>query len=251
MSNAPHTDLIFPNWPVPANIRACATTRLGGFSAGPYASLNLGDHVGDDPAQVDSNREHLAQLAELPEQPRWLNQVHGPAGVHADTIDATPSADWSWTASSGVVCAVMTADCLPVLLCDRAGRQVAAVHAGWPGPRSAVLEPPVQQFLSADIAADKIMVWFGPAIGADAYEVDRPVKKAFAGRSPDCASAFHANRQGRWQFDIYAAAREILLSMGVQAFYGGHFCTYSSSGFFSHRREAPCGRQASMIWMQD
>ena len=212
--------------------------------------MNLGSHVSDNPEHVLRNRDQLAQRAQLPESPRWLNQVHGSAGVHADACDSAADADWSWTATPGVVCAVLTADCLPVLLCDRAGRQVAAVHAGWRGLCSGVLELAVKQFMAADIGADNIMAWLGPAIGPQAYEVDEPVRNAFDARSPSCMRAFAASRDGHWQLDLYAAAREILSAAGVDAIYGGEFCTYAEERFFSHRRAAPCGRQATLIWLQ-
>jgi len=188
--------------------------------------------------------------AELPSRPRLLTQVHGPLVVNAD--DATPAteADACWTATPGVVCGVRSADCLPALFADRDGRFVAAAHAGWRGMCSGVLDLTVQRFFELDVPPADILVWLGPAISAAAYEVDAPVRNAFAARLPDCADAFAPGRTGHWHFDLYAAARIILAAQGVTAVHGGGFCTFSDERFPSYRRDPGCGRLVSLIWIQ-
>ncbi|MGI9309271.1 MAG: peptidoglycan editing factor PgeF, partial [Gammaproteobacteria bacterium] len=211
--------------------------------------LNLGDHVGDDPAKVKRNRRGLVDALEMPGKPRWLAQMHGSAIALADDIKAPVEADAAFSNSPNVVCAVLTADCLPILLCDARGKQVAAVHAGWRGLCAGVVELAVHSFLSADIPAGKILAWLGPAISQSAYEVDAVVKDAFTARNPDCAGAFIESRPGHWQLDLYFAAREILGHFGVNEIYGGDFCTWNDTRFFSHRRDGNCGRQATLIWL--
>jgi YfiH family protein len=249
MNNSIAADFIEPDWPAPENVHAIATTRSGGVSAAGYASLNLGDHVHDDPAAVASNRQQLVSLLQLPEEPRWLAQVHSPVVVSANSVQGRVEADASWTGSPDVVCTVLTADCLPVLMCDMQGRQVAAAHAGWRGLCAGVLEQTLAEFLVAGIPASELLVWLGPAIGPAAYEVDAPVRDAFLARSPACHTSFQATSPGHWQFDLYAAAREILLSIGISKVFGGDYCTYSDERFFSHRRQPACGRQAALIWL--
>ena len=240
---------IVPDWPAPAPVRAFATTRDGGVSTGDYAGLNLGDHVGDAALAVANNRRLLEEQCKLPAAPRWLTQVHGPLVVVADEVSVPFEADAAWTDSNDVVCAVMTADCLPVLLCDRAGNCVAAAHAGWRGLCSGVLELTVDRFLAAAVLPDDVLVWLGPAISAAAYEVDARVRDAFLDRDVGCEQAFVPTRPGHWQLDLYAAARGILAAQGVVHVYGGSFCTFSDARFFSHRRDSRCGRQAALIWL--
>jgi len=248
IDSGPEEAYIIPEWPAPPHVKAAATTRYGGVSEGDQHGLNLADYVGDDPQAVAANRDRLMGALKLPEPPRWLTQVHGPVSMCADQIAGRVEADASWTASAGVVCAVLTADCLPILLCDRDGRQVAAVHAGWRGLCSGVIELAVDRFFAADIPAANVMAWLGPAIGPASYEVDSIVRNAFIGRTPDCASSFIESRPGHWHFDLYAAAREVLAAIGVTAISGGDFCTYSEKRFYSYRRSSSCGRQASLIW---
>jgi hypothetical protein len=251
MTNKPAAEFIFPDWPAPDNVHAVATTRLGGVSEGSYTSLNLADHVGEDPEIVTRNRNILITAAGLPAEPVWLLQVHGTTLVEADVVAGAVEADAVWTKTSNLPCAILTADCLPVLLCDRNGEQVAAVHAGWRGLCSGVLDKTVEQFLAAGISADNILAWLGPAIAPEAYEVDAAVKNSFMARLPDCASSFSEVDTGHWHFNLYAAAREILASLGVNQTFGGDFCTYSEDRFYSYRNQADCGRQASLIWLAD
>ena len=251
MTNKPAAEFIFPDWPAPDNVHAVATTRYGGVSEGSYASLNLADHVGDDPEMVTRNRNILITAAGLPAQPAWLVQVHGTTLVEADAVAGEVEADAAWSKTSNLPCAILTADCLPVLLCDRDGKQVAAVHAGWRGLCSGVLDFTVRNFLAEGISPDNILAWLGPAIAPESYEVDAVVKNLFTTRLPDCANSFSEVDSGHWHFDLYAAAREILTSLGVKQLFGGNFCTYSEDRFYSYRSEARCGRQASLIWLAD
>ncbi|MCP4001846.1 MAG: peptidoglycan editing factor PgeF [Gammaproteobacteria bacterium] len=249
LSNQSASKFIYPDWPAPDNVCAVATTRYGGVSEGGFTSLNLADHVGDDPKAVASNRNLLIESAGLPAQPAWLMQVHGTTLVQADATAGCVEADAAWTATANIPCVILTADCLPVLLCDRGGTQVAAVHAGWRGLCAGVLDKAVEQFLVAGISSKDILAWLGPAIGPDAYEVDASVRNLFMARLPDCASSFSAVDAGHWHFNLYTAAREILASLGVSQSFGGAFCTYSEDRFYSYRHQADCGRQASLVWL--
>ncbi|MGE7994108.1 peptidoglycan editing factor PgeF [Pseudomonas sp. NPDC089554] len=236
--------LILPDWPAPASVRACVTTREGGVSLPPYATLNLGDHVGDDPAAVAENRRRLSDTFSI--RPAWLKQVHG-----LDVADADPShvaeADASWTDQPGIACAVMTADCLPVLFCDRAGTRVAAAHAGWRGLAGGVLEATLERLA---LAPEDVLVWLGPAIGPQAFEVGLEVREAFTAQHPEAATAFvPGERPGKVMADIYALARIRLAARGVTAIYGGGFCTVSDPRFFSYRRTPQGGRFASLVWL--
>ena len=235
---------IIPDWPAPANVRALMTTRTGGLSAGPWASLNLGDHVGDDPRCVAANRARLC--AALPAAPAWLKQVHGTCVVEA--TGGTAEADASVSRTPGQVCAVLTADCLPVLFCDRAGSVVAAAHAGWRGLANGVLEATVA---AMRVPPGEIRAWMGAAIGPTAFEVGEDVREAFLERHPDTASAFASpDAHGKWRADLYTLARIRLAHAGVQAVSGGGHCTFSEpSVFFSYRRDGVTGRMASLIWL--
>lgn len=237
---------ITPDWPAPANVRALITTRVGGVSAAPYASFNLGDHVGDDPRHVEQNRADLAAC--LPAQPAWLTQVHGTAVLNAAQVAGAPQADASVALQPGVVSVVMTADCLPVLLCDRAGSVVAAAHAGWRGLLDGVLERTVEAMAQP---AGELLAYLGPAIGPTAFEVGDEVRQAFVAHSAQASKAFlPAASAGKWLADLYLLARQRLNGVGVNAVYGGHDCTYSDAErFFSYRRDGVTGRMASLIWL--
>jgi len=244
-------EFIRPTWDAAPHVQAAVTTRAGGVSVGARSSLNLADHVGDDPAAVQLNRQKLAAALQLPSAPRWLIQVHGTDIVQADDSLAPVPADAAWTQTVGIVCAVLTADCLPVLLTDRAGSQVAAIHAGWRGMCDGIIERSVSRFLAAGIAAGDILAWLGPAISSANYEVDAPVRDAFVHRDAGFATSFAATRPGHWQFDLYAAATRILASLGVARISGGDYCTHADQRLFSYRRERDCGRQATLIWLTD
>lgn len=243
-------DWIVPDWPAPARVRTLISTRRGGVSVAPYASLNLGDHVGDDPLAVHENRARLA--GRLPAAPRWLNQVHGTTVI--DAADARlpplPAADAAFARSPGIVCAVLTADCLPVLFCDRSGSVVAAAHAGWRGLQAGILE---QTVAAMAVPNTDLMVYLGPAIGPQAFAVGDAVRTAFVDAHAEAAAAFRPLQQsgsGGWLADLYLLARQRLARLGVEAVYGGGYCTVQqASRFFSYRREGATGRMASLIWL--
>jgi hypothetical protein len=241
-------DWIVPDWPAPARVRALVTTRSGGVSTGPYAGLNLGDHVGDDAAMVACNRRLLA--AHLPAEPRWLEQVHGSAVAEAERARPGARADASVARAPGVVCAVLTADCLPVLLCDVAGNTVAAAHAGWRGLAGGVLENTVA---AMSVEPGALMAWLGPAIGPAAFEVGSEVREAFVAVDANAAAAFvQGAREGKWLADLYALARQRLHAAGVSAVHGGGACTVTDAQrFYSFRRDGVTGRFASLIWLED
>jgi YfiH family protein len=234
-----------PDWPAPPNVRAWVTER---GSAARYGTLNLATHVGDDSLVVAANRGRLRAALGLAAEPRWLEQVHGTRVLDLDR-DEPSAADGAVTSRHGVVCAVLTADCLPVLLSDRAGRRVGVAHAGWRGLLNGVL-PAAVAALRSD--PRDIVAWLGPAISQAAYEVGADVRDAFVSSSPAADRRFARNPRGRWQADLYGLARDALAAAGVSAVLGGGFCTYTEAArFFSHRREAPCGRMASLIWLDD
>lgn len=237
--------LLIPDWPAPAGVRACVTTREGGVSQTPYDTLNLGDHVGDEPAAVAENRRRLTD--EFSIQPAWLKQVHGVAVAHADP-GVIAEADASWTDTPGIACTIMTADCLPALFCDRAGTRVAAAHAGWRGLASGVLEATLD---SLSVEPQDVLVWLGPAIGPQAFEVGAEVRDAFMTVHPQADAAFVPGAQpGKFMADIYALARIRLAARGVQAVYGGGYCTVTDPRFFSYRRNPGTGRFASLVWLE-
>lgn len=238
--------LILPDWPAPARVRACVTTRLGGVSAPPYDSFNPASHVGDDAQAVAANRALLQAL--LPAAPRWLDQVHG-----CDVLDADRQpggvADAAVACLPGRVCAVLTADCLPVLFCSTRGTVVAAAHAGWRGLAGGVLARTVERM---GCPAGDILAWLGPAIGPAAFEVGPEVRAAFVERLPGADDAFRPGHGDRLFADIYHLARLELALAGVQAVFGGGLCTVGQPGLFhSYRRDGRSGRMASLIWLED
>lgn len=239
--------LIFPDWPQPSKVTSCSTTRTGGISLSPFDSLNLGDHVGDKLDAVSENRHRLQILAQLPQQPLWLEQVHGTKVLHLNGSEIkNRQADAVYTHLAGQVCTIMTADCLPVLFCNKDGTEVAAAHAGWRGLCNGILEDTVAQFSSP---SHEIMAWFGPAIGADKFEVGGEVKEAFINQSSDLVSAFRPHND-KYLADIYLLARKKLQAIGITSFYGGEYCTVTDKNrFFSYRREGVTGRMASLIWI--
>jgi YfiH family protein len=241
-------DWIVPDWPAPSQVRALSSTRSGGVSGGVYASLNLGTHVGDETGLVTQNRLLLQQQAQLPAEPAWLNQVHGTDVLELSTWQGDlVNADAAVSRQAGQVCVVMTADCLPVLFCDQQGRQVAAAHAGWRGLVDGVLE----QTLATFAEPAQVLVWLGPAIGPNAFEVGAEVRAAFLAKDAAANRAFVPQGQGKYLADLYLLARMRLQAAGVKAIYGGDFCTYrDQKRFFSYRRDGQTGRQASLIWLQ-
>ena len=235
------------DWPAPPGVVAGTTLRAGGASRGVYDSLNLGAHVGDRPAAVAANRRLLLDALALPSEPRWLQQVHGVVVVDAtDVLDSPPEADGSYTTAAGVVLAILTADCLPVLLSSTDGRKIAAVHAGWRGLCDGVIEQAVAR-LSAP--ADSLQAWLGPAISQLNFEVGGEVRDAFLAADDGAGAHFVSNPRGRWQADLYGLARQRLAAAGVRAVYGEPRCTFDDEArLFSYRRDGQCGRMASLIY---
>ena len=238
---------IRPNWPAPAAIKSAVTVRHGGgASEGDYGDFNLATHVGDDPARVAANRTLLCKQLTLPAAPEWLEQVHGCDVIDLDA-DTERRGDAAVTATAGRVAAVMTADCLPVLFANRAGTKVAVAHCGWRGLAAGVLAATV---LAMDEDPAELLAWLGPAISQGAYEVGDSVRDAFLGLDSGHDACFIANDHGRWQANLYALARRMLSASGVEAIFGGGFCTYyDQRRFFSYRRQGQCGRMASLIWL--
>jgi len=244
-----------PEWVAPPGVRALCTKRGGGASAAPFESLNLGAHVGDAADAVLENRARLRKAARMPAEPRWLSQVHGIEVADLDTAVGIHVADAAVSARAGTVCAVLTADCLPVLLSTADGAVVGAVHAGWRGLAAGVIETALQALRARAAPGIGIQAWMGPAIGPGHFEVGAEVRTAFLQQDPAAAEAFAPNDAGRWQCDLYALARLRLQRQGVSAITGGGLCTYDDAAdFYSHRRDvqhlgrAATGRMASLIW---
>lgn len=245
--------LIKPNWPAPHNVKALSTTRLGGVSHPPYAGLNLGLHVQDDSLLVWQNRQLLMTTANLPQQPYWLNQTHSTDVVQlvgqSHNAEQLPAADASVTMMTGQICLVMTADCLPLLICDKAGTQVAAIHAGWRG----LLDGVIENTLAVLSAQPKdLLVWLGPAISQANFQVGSEVRDAFITHDPQASSAFIADGD-KWLADLYLLARQRLQALTVNTadIYGGDHCTYRETDlFYSYRRDSQTGRQASLIYLE-
>ena len=242
------SELIFPDWPAPGNVRSVITTRQGGVSRPPYDSLNLGDHVGDEQTRVARNRALLRERAALPADPHWLQQIHGCEVAQCGTDAGPVEADASTTTIAGRVCAVLTADCLPLLVCNRSGTRVAAVHAGWRGLQSGVIEAALGCFADRD----ELLVWLGPAIGPTAFEVGSEVRDAFLSTDLKAEQGFRPSRPGHWLADLYFLARRRLSQLQVVYIGGGDYCTLSDSRrFFSYRRDGVTGRMASLIWLTE
>jgi len=238
-------EFIVPDWPAPPNVGALSTTRQGGCGSGPYDSFNLATHVGDSADVVAANRHSLR--AHVPGAPLWLCQVHGTRCVDLATADAGVAADAGLARAAGYACAVLTADCLPVLLCDDQGSVVAAAHAGWRGLEAGVIETTVA---AMGVPAARIMAWLGPAIGPAAFEVGDEVRTAFLRADDGAAQAFVAHGADKWLCDLYALARLRLARLGVERVSGGGFCTHGErERFFSYRRDGDTGRMASLVWL--
>jgi YfiH family protein len=240
-----HPDWIAPEWPVATRVRALITTRAGGVSSGEFESLNLSARVGDDPHRVARNRAILREC--LPAQPAWVKQMHGTAVI--DAAEATPEseADAMVTRAAGVVCAVLTADCLPVLLADRAGKTVGIAHAGWRGLAAGIIGNVVR---AMGVPASDLVAYLGPGIGPRHYEVGENVRQAFVRNSPEAAAAFGSGESGKYLADLAKLARQRLFAAGVGEVHGVNLCTASEERFFSFRRDRITGRMASLIWLE-
>lgn len=257
MTNPSSESWIVPDWPAPPNVRSLMTTRLGGVSQGAYSSFNLAHHVGDDANSVEGNRARLREVtssvgnAHAACTPCWLSQIHGTRVVDASLWVADnqpPEADAAFSREAGIACAVLTADCLPVLFCDEAGSVIAAAHAGWRGLLTGVLESCIAAMRPA---SGKLMAYLGPAIGPQMFEVGDEVRCAFVTHDGIAAAAFEPTAKGKWLANIYLLARQRLEAQGVERIFGGKFCTVSEADrFFSYRRDRQTGRMASMIWLE-
>jgi len=238
--------LLVPHWEAPATVRAACTLRTGGASVAPFESLNLGGHVGDEPAAVAENRRRVGSALSLPREPLWLAQVHGTRVADADTGTEPGSADAAVSRQRGRVLAIQVADCLPVLFASNDGAVVAAAHAGWRGLRAGVLEAAVA---AMGVEPRRIVAWLGPAIGPEHFEVGEEVRAAFLAHDPRAADAFVGNARGRWQCDLLHLAQQRLAALGLGGVSAAHLCTYSASErCFSYRRDGRTGRMAALIW---
>jgi YfiH family protein len=239
--------LISPDWPAPNSIKALSTSRQGGFSLPPYDGFNLGTHVGDEPNTVIKNRDYLVDIAQLPESPRWLNQLHGTRVINSNDWQLNIDADAIISQQNNHICTIMTADCLPLLLCNKQGDTVAAIHAGWRGLAAGIIEKTIAEF---HCDPQDILVWLGPAIGPNQFEVGTDVYQTFIIHSAQAIHAFQQTDATHYLADIYLLARQRLTALGISAIFGGDLCTASDpQHFFSYRRDDVTGRMASMIWI--
>lgn len=243
------SSLIWADWPAPDHVKACVSTRIGGFSPAPYDSFNMGDHVGDAPANVVKNRARFLHLCRLKRVGQWLTQVHGTQVVEAKDDGKVREGDAVYSQEANLPCVVMTADCLPVLFTDEQGSVVAAAHAGWRGLASGVLEKTVA---TMGVAPSSVLAWMGPAIGRHQFEVGGEVRREFVEHHPATDQAFQPDYQSRGKYyaDLYELARIRLGLIGVHQVFGGGFCTWKDERFYSFRREGTTGRMASMIWIK-
>ncbi len=240
-------ELIQPQWPAPVTVSACCTTRLGGVSESPFDSFNLALHVGDDDVRVRQNRQHLSARLQLPSEPGWINQTHGVRAIVLEQ-DSSRDADAAVTREPGQVAVVMTADCLPILICSRSGTEVAAVHAGWRGLQSGVIQSALAAMRSD---SDHLMAWIGPGISQPCFEVGDEVHAAFADSVPGAADYFSAHGSGHWLCDLAGLAERVLNQQGVSRVFREPHCSYRDADlFYSYRRVATTGRMACLIWIK-
>lgn len=241
---------VFPNWPAPANIQAFTTTRVGGVSAVPFDSFNLGDHVGDEGNAVKTNRALLVEKFNLPQTPLFLTQTHSTRVIQLPYFGNNLAADATYTNQPNQVCVVMSADCLPVLFTNKQGTEVAAAHAGWRGLCDGILEETVKCFRAP---TRDIIAWLGPAIGPTAFQVERNVVEQFAAFDLSASTAFKPDptQEGKYLGNLYQIAEQRLNKLGIREIFGGHHCTVNEKElFFSYRREGKTGRMASVIWFK-
>lgn len=239
---------IYPDWPAPPNIKALSTTRIGGHSLAPYDEFNLGAHVGDDTDAVQKNRKQLIVSQQLPASPYWLNQTHSTHVINSTEWQQDIEADAMISTIHNHICTIMTADCLPILLCNTQGDIIAALHAGWRGLAAGILENTINKFGDEP---KNLMVWLGPAIGPTQFEVGEDVYKVFTTHSPQAQNAFQQTDASHYLANIYCLAKQRLNALGVKQIFGGDFCTVTEQQrFFSYRRDGITGRMASMIWIE-
>lgn len=242
---------LVPDWPAPANIHAATTLRLGGVSKEPYLSLNPATHVNDLNEHALQNRKIIHDMLSLPAEPIWLDQIHSNHIIKAEITDTPQQADASYSSESGVVCAVMTADCLPLLICSKDGKKIAAIHAGWRGLLTGVITNSISEIASKTpiTKCTELLIWLGPAIGAKCFEVGTEVFDAFMNKSNLYEKAFKKQHNSKYLADIYQLARIELNTLGISNIYGGTYCTMTDNErFFSYRRDNQTGRMATLIW---
>lgn len=236
-----------PDWPLSDHVHALTTTRQGGVSHPPFDSLNLATHVHDNPADVTENRHRLKTELLLPNDPFWLNQQHTNRVINLDETNSQ-DADGSYTAKKDIICCVLTADCLPILLSDKSGTEVAAIHAGWRGLASGIIDNGIKHFKHSP---KELFAWIGPAISRDHYEIDNSVRSQFLHNDIDSAPAFIPSRTDHWRLDLPKLAKQYLKKCGITQIYGGDYCTFSDvKRFYSYRRDGgKTGRIATLIWL--
>lgn len=245
--NVSSTIWIPANWPAPDHIHAGSTTRNGGYSNAPYASLNLAGHVGDDTATVCHNRQYINTELALPDEPAWLEQVHGNKVIDISSNESRQQVDGAYTSHNGHVCVVLTADCLPLLITDTNGEEIAAIHVGWRGLTNNIISLALNKFTNR---TENLLAWTGPYIHAEHYEVGDEVRDACLKTTPGASEAFHPSRTGHWFANLGLLVRMQLAERGLTSVSGGEYCTYRDNDrFYSYRREGTTGRIATMIWM--
>ncbi len=239
-------EFIQPDWPAPDNVHAGTTTRTGGVSLPPFDTFNLAGHVGDNPTAVEENRMLFKQALNLFNEPNWLTQTHSNRVINLD-INQSREADGGYTNEKNVICSVLTADCLPILLCNEAGTEIAAIHGGWRGLADGIIENALKYFTTP---RKQLMAWFGPAISWNKFEVDDPVRRVFMHNNIESADAFNPSKPGHWFLDLIKLARIQLGELGITHTYGGQHCTFQENDrFFSYRRATETGRIATFIWI--
>lgn len=247
MTNEIKSPWIWADWPAPDNIHAGTSIRVGGDSQAPYDELNLALHVGDTPENVINNRQTLSKYLNLPSEPVWLEQTHSSNIVAIDTYAEKVTADGSFTTKQNNVCAIMTADCVPILFCDAQGTKIAAVHAGWKGLCAGIIEKAINEFSNPE----SLLVWIGPCISGQYYEVGKDVYEKFNIYSPSLKSAFKQCNEDHWYCDLVSIVKIILGNSKVTSIYECGLCTYArDSLFYSYRRDGNTGRTATLIWME-
>lgn len=240
-------DLIIPDWPAPSWIKAYTTTRVGGFSHAPYNSFNIATHVGDNLDDVSKNRQLLQKNLHLKKPIIWLEQIHGNTAISADHPIGNLAADAIYSREEQTVCAVQTADCLPILVCSSNSYCVAAIHAGWKGLSNGIIETTIKALA---LSPNDILVWLGPAIGPQAFIVGEQVFQSFIDNDPAAKVAFQSLGNKQWLANLYQLAQQRLHKLGITSIYGSNYCTFSdSTRFFSFRRDRLTGRMLSLIWI--
>lgn len=249
MTNPSHSMFITPTWPAPSIIRAYTTLREGGVSEKPYDNFNLAHHVEDNLLHVKTNRQLLKKSLNLSMEPIWLQQIHSTIAIKATPENREKEADASFTDQLLHPCVILTADCLPILICNRSGTHVAAIHAGWRGLLNGIIESTLQQI---NLPSEELLVWLGPAISSAHYETSNEVREQFLDQDSQAINAFSPSLNHRWLADLYALARLRLSNQGITAVYGGEHCTYADKRFYSYRRDGnKTGRMATLIWITE